>query len=109
MRCRPECGWSSVWRDLRQHADIVSGCEVNWLIDELCEERLPAINLAHVDLARGEQCPEQHGSGFGGRQYGLRLDPSLELLVQSFDRIGSPRAPPLAWLQNRAQAARQNT
>jgi hypothetical protein len=62
----------------------------------LCRERLPAINLAHVDLARGEQCPEQHGSGFSGRQHGLRLDSSLELLVQSFDRIGSSRAPPLA-------------
>jgi hypothetical protein len=30
---------------------IVSGCEVNWLIDGLCGERLPAINFAHVDLA----------------------------------------------------------
>ena len=48
---------------------------------------MPAINLAHVDLARGEQCPEQHGSGVRGRQHGLRLDPSRELLVQSFDRI----------------------
>src|ERR1035437_9905754 len=96
MRCRPECGWSSVWRDLRQHEDIVSGCKVNWLIDELRGERLPAIDLAHVDLARGEQCPEQHGSGVRGRQHGLRFDPSLELLVQSFDHIRAAGATPLA-------------
>jgi hypothetical protein len=31
--------------------DIVLGCNVYLLIDELCGERLPAINLAHVDLA----------------------------------------------------------
>jgi hypothetical protein len=31
-------------------------------------------------------------SGFSGRQHGLRLDHSLELLVLSFDRIGGPRA-----------------
>jgi hypothetical protein len=30
---------------------IVSGYEVNWLIDGLFGERLPAINFAHVDLA----------------------------------------------------------
>jgi hypothetical protein len=49
------------------------------LIDGLCGERLPTIDLAHVDLARGEQRPEQHCSGFRGRQHGVRLDPSLEL------------------------------
>ena len=89
-----------MWRNLQRHEVIFSGSEVNWLIDELCGERLPAINLAHVDLARGEQCPEQHGGGFSGRQHGLRLYPSFELLVQSFDRIGSPRAPPLARRQS---------
>jgi adenylate cyclase len=60
-RCRPECGWNSVWRNLRQHEGIVSGCEVNWLSDGFGGERLPAINLAHVDLAGGKQRPEQHG------------------------------------------------
>ncbi len=39
------------WRDLRWHEVIVSGCKVNRLIDGLCGERLPAINLAHVDLS----------------------------------------------------------
>src|SRR5450756_882173 len=77
----------------------VSGCEVNRLIDGLCGERLPAINLAHVDLTRGKQRPEQHGSGVCRRQHGLRLDPSLELLVQSLDRIRSAGAAPLAWRQ----------
>jgi hypothetical protein len=32
------------------HEGIVSGCEVNWLIDGLCCERLPAIDFAHIDL-----------------------------------------------------------
>jgi hypothetical protein len=40
-----------VWRDLRKHQDIESGGEVNWLIDELRGQRLPAIDLAHVDLS----------------------------------------------------------
>ncbi len=33
------------------HEGIVSGCKVNWLIDGLCGERLPTINLAHIDLS----------------------------------------------------------
>jgi len=49
--CRPECGWNSVWRVLRQHEGIVSGGKVNRLIDGLCGERLPTIHLAHVDLS----------------------------------------------------------
>ena len=47
--------------------DTVSGCEVNRLIAELRGERLPAIDLTHVDLTGGEQRPEQHGGGVGGR------------------------------------------
>jgi len=39
---------------------VVSGGEVNWLIDGFGGERLPTINLAHIDLAGGEQRPEQH-------------------------------------------------
>jgi hypothetical protein len=38
------------WRDLRQHEAIVLGGKVNWLSDKVFSERLPAINLAHVDL-----------------------------------------------------------
>jgi hypothetical protein len=49
--CRPESGWNSVWRILRSHEGIVSGGEVNWLINGFCGERLPAIDLAHVDLS----------------------------------------------------------
>jgi hypothetical protein len=30
---------------------IGSSCEVNWLIDGRCGKALPAIDLAHVDLA----------------------------------------------------------
>ena len=82
-------------RDLRQIESIRSSCEVNRLINGLCGERLPAIHLAHVDLAGGKQRPEQHGSGVCGRQHGLRLDPSLELFVQPLDCIGGARAAPL--------------
>jgi hypothetical protein len=34
--------------------------EVNWLNEWFGGERLPAIDLAPVDLSRSEQCPEQH-------------------------------------------------
>src|SRR5262249_8894967 len=71
--------------------------EVNWLINGFCRERFPAIDLAHVDLSRGEQSPEQHGRGVRGRQHGLGLDPTLELLVQSLDGIGGACALPLTW------------
>jgi len=63
-------------------------------------ERLPAIDLAHVDLTGGEQRPEQHGGGVCGWQHGLGFDPSLELLVQPLDRVRGPRAAPLAWRQS---------
>ena len=60
-RCRRALCWNSMWRNLQRHEVIVSGGEVNWLIDGRCGERLPAIDLAHVDLTGGEQGPEQHG------------------------------------------------
>ena len=69
-----------------------SGGEIDRLRDELFGERLPPVDLAHADLAGSEQRPEQHGGGVGGRQHGLRLDPSLELLVQPLDRIGGAHA-----------------
>src|ERR1700704_2994402 len=65
---------------------------INWL----CGERLPAIDFAHVDLTGSEQRPEQHGCGLCGRQDGLRLDSSLELLVQPLDGVRGARASPLA-------------
>jgi hypothetical protein len=63
---------------LRKAEGIGSGGEVNWLSNGHCLERLPAVDLAHVDLSRRKQRPEQHGGGFGGQQHGLRLDPPLE-------------------------------
>src|SRR5437773_12095632 len=100
-RCRRALCWNSMWRNLQRHEAIGLGGEVNWLIDGGCGERLPAIDLAHVDLAGGEQRPEQHGGSICRRQHGLRLDPSLELLMQAFDRIRRSRASPLARRQLR--------
>src|SRR5580692_11282600 len=57
-RCRRALCWNSMWRNLQRHEVIGSGGEVNRLIDGRCDERLPAIHLAHVDLTGGEQCPE---------------------------------------------------
>src|SRR5882724_10611813 len=91
-RCRPRSGWNWAWRILREHENIVSGCEVNRLIAGLYGECLPSIDLAHVDLSRGKQRPEQHGCGVCRRQHGLRLDPSLELFVQPLDCIGGAHA-----------------
>ena len=62
-RCRRGSGWNWAWRILREHEGIVSGCEVNRLIARLYGERLPSIDLVHVDLSKGEQRPEQHGCG----------------------------------------------
>ena len=59
--CRRAFCWNSMWRNLQRHEVIGSSGEVNWLIDGPCGERLPAIDLAHVDLTGGEQRPEQHG------------------------------------------------
>ena len=59
--CRRAFCWNSMWRNLQRHEVIESSGEVNWLIDGPRGERLPAIDLAHVDLTGGEQRPEQHG------------------------------------------------
>src|SRR6266700_4860419 len=64
---------------------------------------LPTISscqaVSQMNLATARWRPhagyEQHCSGFGGRQHGLRLDPPLELLVQPLDRVGGARALPL--------------
>ena len=50
---------------------------------------------AVLDLAGGEQRPEQHGRGVRRWQHGLRLDPALELLMQSLDGVGSTSATPV--------------
>ena len=56
---------------------------------------MPAIDLAHADLTGSEQRPEQHGRGIRRWQHGLRLDPSLEFLVQPLNGVGGAGAAPL--------------
>src|SRR3954467_14392134 len=62
---------------------IGSGGEVKGLVSRSDVQGIPAIDPAQGDLAAGEQRPEQHAGGFGARQQALRLDPPLELLVQT--------------------------
>jgi hypothetical protein len=50
--CRPECGWNSVWRILREHESIVSGNKVNRQIDWFCGDGLPTIDLAQSELIK---------------------------------------------------------
>ena len=64
-------------------------------------EGLPTVNLAHVDLTRGEQRPEQHCRRIGRRQHGLLINPPLELFVQTLDRVRCSCASPLARRQAR--------
>ncbi|CEJ88061.1 hypothetical protein HYPGJ_31565 [Hyphomicrobium sp. GJ21] len=52
-RCRPECGWNSAWRILREHEVIVSGGKVNWLIDGFCGEGLPTIDRRAINGGYG--------------------------------------------------------
>src|ERR1700680_2798892 len=78
-----------------------SSGEISRLIDGLCGEGLPAIDLAHVDLSGSKQRPEQHGRGVGGRQHGLGFDPPLELFVEPFDPVGGACPAPLARRQTR--------
>src|ERR1700732_1846780 len=62
----------------------------------LLGEALPTVRLAHRDLARSQQGPEQHRGSFRGRQHSLDLDPPPELFVQSLDRIRRADRFPLA-------------
>src|SRR5262245_5235940 len=58
---------------------------------------LPTVNLTHVDLTGDEQRPEeQYRCCIGRRQHSLRLNPPLEVFVQTLDRVRCHRATPLA-------------
>jgi hypothetical protein len=63
----------------------------NRLVGELVCQRLPSVDFAHGDLTRGKQRSEQHGCGLGRGQHCLGLDPTFELLVEPFDRVGGTR------------------
>src|ERR1700738_4777111 len=86
-RWRRDLCWNWVWHNLPRD-DITASCgEVNDLIGRLLGEASPAVHLAHRDLARSQQSPEQHRGSFRGRQDGLGLDPSLELFMQTFNCV----------------------
>src|SRR5271155_4720385 len=82
------------WRVFGRHEANRSCGEVNDLIVWFLGEGVPSVDLAHGDLTRGEERPEQHGGGFGAGQDSLGLYPALEFFVQSLDRVrGSDRLP----------------
>jgi hypothetical protein len=74
-------------RDLRTFDDSWSGGEINRLVGDLAGQGMLTVD---------KQCPEQHGGGVSGWQDGLGFDASLELLVEALNRVGCPRALPLA-------------
>src|SRR5262249_18661272 len=89
-----------IWRrDLRHFESIRSCGEVSRAIDGRWGQRLAPINHRHVDVTSGEQRREQRRGGLGRRPQGLRLDPPLELFVQTLDRVRCSRASPLTWRQ----------
>ena len=62
---------------------------------------LPSVDFSHRDLAGSQERPEQHCCRLRRREDGLRLDPSLELLMQAFDRVRGPYRFPLAFREAR--------
>ncbi len=83
-------------RRLRRDDGTASGGEVNHALGRRLTEARPAIDLAHADLAGGEQGPEQHGCGLRRGQHGLRLDAPLELFMQPLNGVRGPCRLPLA-------------
>jgi len=71
--CRQEFGWNcrSVASEKLEHR--LSSGELNKQSDRLFGDDLPAVDFAHADLAGGQQGPERHRGGLGGRLHGLRL------------------------------------
>ena len=70
---------------------------VGWLFGE----GLPSVDLAHGDLAGGEQRLELHGCGFGAGQHGLCFNAALEFLMQAPDRVRGTDRLPLARRETR--------
>jgi hypothetical protein len=52
------------------------------MIGPLLGDGVPAVDLGHRYLARGEQRPEQYGGRFRRRPAWSGLDPALELFMQ---------------------------
>jgi hypothetical protein len=88
-----------MWLELKV-AYVVSGGQVNCLIDRFGCERLPTIDLTHVGLSRGKQSPNQHGCGVGRwqtvcvliRRLNSSCSRSIALMVRAlFHRLGGSR------------------
>ena len=65
--------WKSGRRDLRRGEVTTSRGEIDRLIGERRGEGVPAVDLAHDDLPRGQQSPEERGRGLGLGQDGSRV------------------------------------
>jgi hypothetical protein len=50
-------------------------------------QRLPAIDASHDDWPGRDARPQQHRRRFAAGKDGLRLDTSLEFLMQTLDRM----------------------
>lgn len=61
---------------------VFSGGEVKGHRSNGLREGLPSVDLAHLDLAGGEQRPEQHRYGLGAGQHRLGFDAPPEFLVR---------------------------
>lgn len=81
---------------LQPRDDIGSCSEVSRALGDWLRDARPAIDLAHGDLAGGNQRPEQYSGCLGRGKDGLGLDAVIGLLVQPLDRMRGPRRLPLA-------------
>src|SRR5229473_6364919 len=84
-----------IWSGELQRDEVIVSCgKVNRLVRTFLFNALPAIYFSHRDLPGRQQRPEQHRRRLCRWQNSLRLDASLELLMQAFDCVGrTDRAP----------------
>jgi len=70
------------------------GCEEDGLVEH-GPDVLVAIDLAHGDLAGGDEAVEQDDGGVLGGKRALGLHPTAKLLIEALDGVGGAQASPL--------------